>query len=106
MERVVDLDEYRTPGGRVFSGRDRGEMVRKAARLDELDLEDSTIRVVVPDDVFSVNSSFFLEMFGPSIRRLGEEEFRRRYQFEGPNLDRVMRDGIREALLKISPLSV
>jgi hypothetical protein len=99
----IDLDGHRTAGVRVFAGRDRGKKVRDSSRLDELERECDTICVVVPEDVFSINSSFFLGMFGPSIARLGEIEFRRRFQFEGKSIARVYEAGIREATNPSSP---
>jgi hypothetical protein len=104
MPRVVDLAAYNTPGIRVFAGRDRGEAARAAAKLAEADAAGDTVEVRIPDDVFSINSSFFLGMFGNSIRGLGEAEFRKRYSFVGRPVDMVLEDTIREALRTASPL--
>lgn len=94
----IDLDQYRSHGTHVFSGRERGEAVREAAELDQLDSEEEPVSIVIPNDTFSVTSSFFLGMFGDSIRRLGEEQFREHYRFDGPIMDAVVEDGIAEAL--------
>jgi hypothetical protein len=104
MPQVIDLNAYRTPGVRVFAGRDRGKEVRAAAGLNELDRSDELVEIRVPEDIFSVNSSFFLGMFGDSIRALGDSEFRRRFRFVGGKLDELIEDGIREALHSKSPL--
>ena len=103
MTHRIDLALYRTPGVRVFAGRDRGREVRAAAELDRLDQSSDTVEIVVPGDVFSVNSSFFLAMFGPSIRHLREPGFRHKYRFTGKTIDRVVDDGIREALATDGP---
>src|SRR5262245_4979689 len=100
----ITLDDYRSRGGKVFAGRERGEKVRHAAQLSALDEQDVRVSVFVPDDVFSVNSSFFLGMFGESVRRLGEEGFRAHYRFEGKDISDTVEDGIREALASVSPL--
>lgn len=100
----VKLGDYRTPGVGVLAGRERGRNVRAAARLDELDTQQEPITVLVAEDIFSVNSSFFLGMFAESIRKLGEPEFRKRYRFEGKDISRTVEDGIREALQSKSPL--
>lgn len=105
MTRIIDLANYRSPDVRVFAGRERGAKVREAAKVDELDGVDEVVEVRVPDDLFSVNSSFFLGMFGPSIRFLGETEFRRRYRFVGKNIQRVTEECIKEALRTGSPLA-
>lgn len=102
---IINLDDHRSHKSLVFAGRERGEAVRKATRLEEIDDSGAKVTIVVPDDVISIASSFFLGMFGPSIRRLGEKEFRARYNFQGIDLDRVIEDGIREALETDNPLS-
>ena len=101
---IVDLAAFRTSGVRVFAGRDRGRKVREAAALDKLDRETINVRVSVPQDVFSVNTSFFLGMFGKSIRELGEDKFREKYEFVGKPIDEVVDEGIEEALRSKSPL--
>lgn len=79
---VVDLNEVAGP---VYSGRDRGEAVRQKFRLDEADAAGDTVRVVVPKTVFTVSSSFFLGMLGPSVRRCGSlDEFERKFKFDAP----------------------
>lgn len=100
----LDLAAYRSPEVRVFAGRERGQRVREAAQLDKLERKYATIEVHIPEDVYSVNSSFFLGMFGDSIRELGEAAFREKYRFTGKSIDRVLEDGISEALRKRSPL--
>ncbi|MGH8546153.1 MAG: hypothetical protein ACREX3_21530, partial [Gammaproteobacteria bacterium] len=100
---VVDLSAYRSSGVRVFAGRERGKKVRTAAALDRLDHQPDSVEVRIPDDVFSVNSSFFLGMFGRSIRTLGEDRFREKYEFVGKDIARVIEDGIKEALRSKSP---
>lgn len=102
---VVDLDDFRSPGVSVFAGRERGIKVRRDAGLDEFDKQGTQVVVRVPDDVITIASSFFLGMFGASIRQHGEERFRELYSFEGIDLEPVIRDAIREALETDSPLS-
>lgn len=103
MLRNIDLADYNSQGVRVYAGRDRGEAARAKARLEEADNAGDSVSVKIPDDVFSINSSFFLGMFADSIRKLGEVEFRRRYAFVGPGVELVLEDGIREALRTSSP---
>lgn len=100
MTRVLDLADYRgDKQNRVLSGREKGEMVRHDARVAELDGAHEPVEVRVPRDLFSVTSSFFLGMFGPSIRSLGEDGFRRHYRFTGKAITRVVEDAIRAAAL-------
>jgi hypothetical protein len=102
---VLDLEKWRgAKGNRVLAGREYGQSASKEAKLAELDAQDLEIVISVPVDFIAVSSSFFRGMFGDSIRRLGEVEFRRRYKFTGKNIDRVKEDGIRDALREEFPL--
>lgn len=100
----VDLEHHRLPEGRVFAGRDRGRRARKKARLQEHDEAGHRVEVHIPEDVFSVTSSFFLAMFGPSIRFHKEEQFRELYSFTGWDATDIVDHGIKEALDRTSPL--
>lgn len=100
---VVDLDRHRTKGVRVFSGRARGLEVRKKEDLDSRDEDEQQVTVRIPDDTFAVTSSFFLGLFGPSIKRLGEDGFHAKYHFEGPGAEEVA-DLVRYAARAVNPL--
>jgi hypothetical protein len=95
---VIDLDDFRSPGVRVFAGRDRGTLVRRDAKLNQLDRTDDPVVVCVPDDTFSISSSFFLALFGESIRRHGAEGFLRKYLFVGADISETVNRGIQAAL--------
>ena len=101
--KVIHLLNYTKPDVGVLAGRDRGEKARKEEGLDQLDRGDSVVTVVIPDSVYSVNSSFFLGMFDKSIQLLGADDFRRRYVFVGPDAERTREEGIRKALLMGRP---
>lgn len=100
----VDLAAFRSAGVRVFAGRDRGREVRRAADLESLDSTSAGVRVLVPLDTISVNSSFFLGLFGPSIRKLGADGFCEHYRFEGREIRRTIEACVEEALNPSSPL--
>jgi hypothetical protein len=101
----LDLGDHRTPGVRVFSGRERGKAVRGKADLDRLDARDDfVVDVIVPHDVVTISSSFFLGLFGASVRKLGEVRFRERFRFLGLDISEVVSSGITEALNSSSPL--
>jgi hypothetical protein len=103
----IDLERYRDGGVRVFAGRSRGRVVRQAAKLDELEaIENAAVEIHIPDDVYSVTSSFFLGMFGDSIRKLSEAGFRRVYTFSGRDVSKVIDDAIQAVLTVPSSLAV
>ena len=96
-----------TDGSKVLSGTESGKQDRDDFTLDFFDRvfldEPKTlfhITVVIPEEIYSVNSSYFLALFGPSIRRLGEEKFRKRYVFQCSDVirDNCIEPGIRNAL--------
>ena len=104
--KVIDLNEARTsPAAKVFAGRERGKYWRTRFRLDELDKSEEPVTVVIPEDVISLNISFFLNLFGESIRRLGREEFIAHYHFKSdPVLEPSIAQGIEQALKRSSAL--
>jgi hypothetical protein len=105
-ETVIDLGTYRSEGSKVFSGRGRGKVVRDAARLDDCDKSPGKIRVIIPPDTYSVNTSFFLGLFGKSIRHFGNREtFLQKYSFDcQPEIMQDIDTGIDDALKITSPL--
>lgn len=104
--KTVDLNKARTSqSAKVFAGRDRGRYWRKVFGLDELDKGAEEVVVVVPSDVLAINISFFLSMFGQSVRNLGKEEFRSHYKFEvNPDLKPLIDLGIDQAVKTSSAL--
>ena len=104
--KKIDLDVARTSReAKVFSGRERGKHWRREFGLDELDHDDSIVEVLIPEDILSINLSFFLSLFGESVRYLGEEDFRRKYKFVcDPSLVPLVEQGIEQALKRSSVL--
>lgn len=51
---TVSLDKYRTPGVRVFTGRERGIVVAEAIKEEY----GEDVAISVPDDVFCVANGF------------------------------------------------
>jgi hypothetical protein len=103
---TIDLNAYRSGNTSVFSGRPRGEAVRKQINLDKVDTTEELVKVVIPGDVFSVNTSFFLGLFGESVRGAGSKEnFLKRFTFEcPPEILEDVSDGIERALREKSVL--
>lgn len=83
----------------VYTGRSRGREDRKAFKLDSLDAHEGQVEIVVPPGIYSMTSSYFLELLGKSIRQLGEEQFRSKYRIIGPvHVTRKVDDWIARAL--------
>lgn len=102
---VINLGKYRRDKTRVFSGREEGKEVRKKLNLDVVDVKENYVNVVIPPDTLSMNTSFFLGLFGKSVRTLGEIDFKNKYHFDcGDVILRSVNDGIIRALKSSNPL--
>jgi len=79
VSNKIDFSDIEGP---VYTGRDRGERLRSQLGIDELDRSSSVIEVFIPDSTYSISSSFFLGLFGPSVIKSGSKEaFFRHYHF-------------------------
>lgn len=77
----VDFSQLGMP---VFTGRSRGEESRRRLGLDKIG-EDEIVEVTIPDDVYTITSSYFLGLFGPSVRKAGSrEKFMEKFVFKAP----------------------
>ena len=83
----------------VYTGRSRGRVDRKAFKVDLLDRSAGSVQIIVPNNIYSMTSSYFLEFLGDSIRYLGEEKFREKYQIIAPaHVTKKIDDWIARAL--------
>ena len=79
---TIDMSRARTNNeAKVFAGRARGRHWRNEFHLDDLDRADEAVQILIPEDIVAVNISFFLSMFGKSVRELGKDAFRQHYKF-------------------------
>jgi hypothetical protein len=80
---TVDLKDL---AGQVYTGRDRGEAFRRQIRLAEREKEVDSVEVLVPDETYTISSSFFLGLLGPSVVQAGSKAaFYKRYTFRTPD---------------------
>lgn len=85
-ENIIHLEDYRVIGkdgsiSKVFTGRDRGEDVRKASNVDKIEQEYDEIKIIIPDNIYSINPSFFEELFINAVLKLGKDKFRDKFKF-------------------------
>lgn len=79
---VLDLSNVAGP---VYSGRDRGIALREKYNLDALDDHSDSVQVIIPENTYTISSSFFLGLFGPSVRKCGSvDRFEGKFHFRGP----------------------
>lgn len=88
---VIDFSKYNGP---VYTGRERGARLRQELALDSVDESGVSVEVSIPDNTYTVTSSFFLGLFGPSVVRAGsKDKFYRQYHFKAPAFLRPEVDG-------------
>lgn len=83
----------------VYTGRSRGRSDRARFDLSRFDESNEEVTVVVPDGIYTMTSSYFLELFGQSIRLLGRDGFLQKYRIQAPeHVRRKIDDWILRAL--------
>ncbi|CAM3796878.1 hypothetical protein [Roseateles saccharophilus] len=91
---TANLIDFGRIEGPVYTGRDRGASLRRDLDLDTLDSNGSPVEVRIPTSTYTISSSFFLGLFGPSVVRAGTKEaFYRRFHFDSPEFLREVMDG-------------
>jgi hypothetical protein len=78
---TINLEDYRVKGAKVFTGRDRGKSVRESSKLDEIESLFAEINIIIPDNIYSINPSFFEELFLNVVIKLGKEKFLEKFKF-------------------------
>lgn len=83
---TINLEDYRARSSdgsiaKVFTGRDRGRTVREKSRLDILSDKNDKIRIVIPNNVYAINPSFFEELFLNVVQKLGKDRFLQKFEF-------------------------
>ena len=96
MNKVVDLSVYKKDEEMIFTNRDKGIRARKELKLEELEKEDGCIEVLLPNELWSINPSFFGGMFERSIKEL-RDAFWEKYVFLFVNRDELT-DELRDNL--------
>ncbi len=98
--KTIDLQDYRTPGSRVFTGRDRGISVRDASNINIIEAESDKIIIKIPQDIGSINPSFLEEFLCDVVNKLQTEGFFEKFQFENNGRYKINND-LQEAVERI-----
>ena len=88
MNKIVDLSPYKKDEERIFTNRDNGVRARKELRLEELEKEEGCIEVLLPNELWSINPSFFGGIFESSIKEF-KDTFWEKYVFLFVNRDKL-----------------
>lgn len=103
---TINLEDFRAKDptkkvvAKVFTGRDRGKIVREQSRLDELEKQYEYINIVIPENIYSINPSFFEELFVNVVKKLGKEGFLAKFKFDyqGYNFEEKLVEAIERIL--------
>jgi len=98
---LINLEDYRTPGSKVFTGRDRGSDVRKKSHIDELAASYDQVIVEVPADIRSINPSFLEELLYNVVPKFGKQGFYQRIKFQTTGTRYNIAKDIEEAVDRI-----
>ena len=95
--KIIYFNEIEGP---VYTGRSRGERLRSELQLDKIDATGDVVEVEIPNGTYTISSSFFLGLFGPSVVQAGSKDaFYSRYHFNSPRfLKDVMDEYVSRAL--------
>jgi hypothetical protein len=77
----INLQDFRTPGAKVFTSRPRGVEVRTKSQIDSIEPKYGKIVITIPSDISSINPSFLEEFFENVVTKLGEEAFYKKFSF-------------------------
>lgn len=103
---MIDLRKYTSDGKiRNLSGKDRGLDVRREFGMQELDHDESVVKVYIPEYVYAISTSFFCGMFGDSYEILGREGLLSKYSFDVPEeLWPQIEQGLERCAYQFEPL--
>lgn len=101
------LESFRVEGSKVFTGRDRGRMVREKSNINTLVNKYDEIIIVIPENVYSINPSFLEEFLSDVVLNLGKDEFNRKVKFESEGnykIEKSLNEAIERILRKKTAL--
>lgn len=74
-EEIINLEDYREEGRKIFLGREHGEEIKKKSKFNEkIRLADKVI-LIIPDDIVSINPSFFEGLIHDAVILFGSDAF-------------------------------
>lgn len=83
---TINLEDFRVVDkegniAKVFTGRDRGRDVRINSNLDAIEAQNNEVVIIIPNNIYAINPSFFEELFINSVLKLGREGFLSKFKF-------------------------
>jgi hypothetical protein len=97
---IIDLNTYRAAGSKVFTGRDRGEQDRELSKIDSLINQFDKVRLLIPNDIYSINPSYLEEFLVNVVEKLGKEGFYQKFEIVNEGAYKIDSD-LNEAIDRI-----
>lgn len=97
VREKIELEKY-INNKIVLSGRDKGEEVRKKIGISSYDSDKNYYVIIIPNTVRTWNPSHFLGMFSESIKKLGLDNFMKKYEFISDTKDKNLKSTIKKDL--------
>lgn len=92
---TVDISRFREKDARIFSDRDAGVRARKELNIEQLENKGS-ITILIPEDTWGINPSFFGGLFESSIKKM-RNSFWDNYRFEYVN-HKTLKESIQNSI--------
>jgi hypothetical protein len=103
MNNIINLADYlKEKNGlksKVFTGRDYAKEIRVISNLDFIENQFDNVEIIIPDNIYSINPSFFEELFKNVVIKLGKKEFLRKFDFKSVSYD--YQKSLNEAIYRI-----
>ena len=80
-ENIINLEDFRAKGAKVYTGRDRGKKARIDSNINKIEENYDKVIIIIPDNVYSIIPSFFEELFLDVVIKLGKEKFLKKFEF-------------------------
>lgn len=96
MNKILDLKDYIHNEANIYSGRNQGKEARVKLKIEEKDTDEHTYNVQLNRRCILFASSFFLGVFGDSVRKLTPTQFKKKYVFDLGMFPSEIADRIKE----------
>lgn len=101
MARII-LEEKLPKKSALLTGRPYGEEARRYFDIDKKDSDNEIYNVIVNEEkIKAIAPSFLLGLFSISIKKFGEENFKKKYFFQNSkneNVNQYINKNIQEAI--------
>jgi hypothetical protein len=98
---IINLEDFRTTGAKIFTGRDRGKSVRIDSNINSIEEKFDSVIIIIPENIYSIIPSFLEEFLHDVVMKLGREGFMSKFTIKSEgnyNPDRALNEAIERIL--------